>query len=63
MSAKPKSGAAAIRKLALAMPDAVEATHFDLTSFRVDKKIFATANEDMPRCMVKLSPELQQAMA
>jgi hypothetical protein len=58
-----KSGAGAIRKMALAMPGAIEAPHFDLTSFRVNKKIFATANEDRPRCMVKLAPEVQDVMA
>ena len=58
-----KSGANAIRKIALAMPEETEEPHFDLTSFRVNKKIFATANQGIPRCMVKLSPELQSAMA
>jgi hypothetical protein len=32
-----------VRLLALALPDAHEAPHFDLTSFRVGSKIFATA--------------------
>ena len=31
------------RKLALALPEAVEAPHFERTSFRVRGKIFATA--------------------
>ena len=31
-----------VRRLALALPDAHEAPHFDLTSFRVGSKIFAT---------------------
>ena len=31
------------RKLALALPEASEAPHFDMTSFRVMGKIFATA--------------------
>jgi hypothetical protein len=61
-AAKAKSGAAAIRKIALSMPEAVEEPHFELVSFRVNKKIFATASADKPRCMVKLAPELQQAM-
>ncbi|MGH8028596.1 MAG: MmcQ/YjbR family DNA-binding protein [Arenimonas sp.] len=33
----------AVRKLALALPEATEAPHFDHTSFRVRGKIFATA--------------------
>ena len=36
----------AIRRLALALPEAHEAPHFDLTSFRVGSKIFATAPLD-----------------
>ena len=32
-----------VRRLALALPEAHEAPHFDLTSFRVGTKIFATA--------------------
>jgi len=35
-----------IRRLALALPEAHEAPHFDLTSFRVGSKIFATAPLD-----------------
>jgi hypothetical protein len=31
------------RRIALSLPEAVEAPHFDFTSFRVRKKIFATA--------------------
>jgi hypothetical protein len=34
------------RALALALPEAHEAPHFDLTSFRVGKKVFATAPPD-----------------
>lgn len=37
--------AAGVRKLALALPEAAEQPHHDLTSFRVRGKIFAT----MPR--------------
>jgi hypothetical protein len=33
------------RKIALAFPGAVEAPHFDRTSFRANKKIFATLQE------------------
>lgn len=34
---------AQVRRLALVLPETVEAPHFDYTSFRVRKKIFATA--------------------
>jgi len=43
------------RQLALSFPDAVELPHFDLTSFRVKKKIFATYHPKTDRAMVKLS--------
>jgi hypothetical protein len=33
---------ATVRRLALALPEAAEAPHFDMTSFRVANKIFAT---------------------
>ena len=36
----------AIRQLALALPEAHEEPHFDLTSFRVGSKIFATTPPD-----------------
>jgi hypothetical protein len=34
------------RRLALALPEATEEPHFDLTSFRIRGKIFATAAPD-----------------
>jgi hypothetical protein len=34
--------AAAVRALSLAMPEAVQSSHFDVTDFRVRDKIFAT---------------------
>jgi hypothetical protein len=33
---------AAARRIALSLPEATEAPHHDMTSFRVNKKIFAT---------------------
>ena len=53
---------AAFRKLALSMPDAIEAPHFDLASFRAKGKIFATLSEKEQRAMVKLTPEQQELM-
>jgi hypothetical protein len=53
---------AAFRKMALALPDAVEAPHFELASFRAGGKIFATLSEKDARAMVKLTPEQQEMM-
>lgn len=47
---------AAFRKLALSFPGAVEAPHFDRTSFRVGKKIFATMTQDGKQGMVPVKP-------
>lgn len=47
------------RALALSFPEATEQPHFDLPSFRVKKKIFATLWEDDGKAMVKLTPEQQ----
>lgn len=43
------------RQLALSFPDTVELPHFELTSFRVKKKIFATYWPKENRAMLKLS--------
>jgi hypothetical protein len=51
-----------IRRLALAMPEAVEADHFGMPSFRVGGKIFCTIHQQ-PRMMVKLEPEDQRNLA
>jgi hypothetical protein len=53
---------AAFRKLALSLPDAAEAPHFDLASFRAKGKIFSTLSEKAERAMVKLTPEQQEMM-
>jgi hypothetical protein len=50
------------RTFALAFPDAVEAPHFELTSFRSRGKIFATMSEKDARAMVKLTPEQQELL-
>jgi hypothetical protein len=44
-----------LRKLALSFPEATEAPHFEKTSFRVKKKIFATYDGTKKRACVKLS--------
>ena len=52
-----------IRRLALALPEAAEADHFGMPSFRVRGKIFCTLHQDQPRMMVKLDPEDQINLA
>jgi hypothetical protein len=48
-----------VRRIALSLPEVSEAAHFDLTSFRVGKKIFCTMGENRPPIMLKLEPEDQ----
>lgn len=43
------------RELALSFPEATEEPHFEKTSFRVKKKIFATYDEIKKRACIKLS--------
>ena len=43
------------RLQALALPGVTEAPHFDVTSFRINNKIFATLWEKDRKVMVKLS--------
>jgi hypothetical protein len=45
-----------VRKLALAFDEAIESPHFELTSFRVRKKIFATMDEKKNRVCLMLKP-------
>lgn len=52
-----------IRRLALALPEAAEADHHGIPSFRVDGKIFCTIHLEHPRMMVKLDPEDQANLA
>jgi len=47
--------AQSVRRLALSFPDTIEVPHFELASFRVNKKIFATFDERKRRAMLKLS--------
>ena len=44
-----------LRKLALSFPEVTEEPHFEKTSFRVKKKIFATYDEANNRACIKLS--------
>ncbi len=44
-----------LRELALSYPEATEEPHFEKTSFRVKKKIFATYDAIKKRACIKLS--------
>ena len=44
------------RELALSFEDAMELPHFELTSFRINKKIFATMDEKENRMCLMLTP-------
>jgi len=48
-----------LRKLALSFPETSEDPHFEKTSFRVKKKIFATYDNKTKRACIKL-PEIYQ---
>lgn len=52
-----------VRTLALAQPEAYEADHFGMPSFRVGKKIFCTIHSPEPRTMLKLDPEDQRNLS
>jgi len=51
------------RKIALSFPEAVEQPHFEKTSFRVKKKIFATLDENTRIAALKFSPVDQSVFA
>jgi predicted DNA-binding protein (MmcQ/YjbR family) len=48
------------RQLCLSFSNAVEAPHFEATSFRVNGKIFATLHIDDAKACLKFSPNDQQ---
>jgi hypothetical protein len=48
-----------VRRLALALPGAVEMDHHGAPSFRIKGKIFSTVRGEAARMMVKLDPEDQ----
>ena len=49
------------RKLAMSFPDATEEPHFEKTSFRIKKKIFATFDEKNNHAVLKLN-EIDQSV-
>ena len=49
------------RKMALALPNAIESAHMDHPDFRVNDRIFATLGYPNKHCgMVKLTPDQQR---
>ena len=48
-----------VRRLALALPEAVEQDHHGMPSFRVNKKVFATLRTATPKVMLVFDPEDQ----
>lgn len=55
---------AQIRKLALALPEAVESSHFDVADFRVRKKIFATIHPTgKTGVLLRIDPDQRAALA
>lgn len=52
----------AFRKLALALPGAVEGEHMGHPDFRAGGRIFASLTADGRRGMVKVSPDEQRAL-
>ena len=51
-----------LRRLALALPETEEKSHFDKADFRVRNKIFASLKDEATG-VIKLSPEEQSVMA
>lgn len=48
--------------MALGLPEAAQAGHFDVTDFRVRGKIFATLREEDCRAVLKLAPDQQKLL-
>ncbi|MBL7825731.1 MAG: MmcQ/YjbR family DNA-binding protein [Saprospiraceae bacterium] len=49
----------AFRQFALSLPETDETVHFNIVSFRVKKKIFATMNAPENRATLRFTPENQ----
>ena len=58
----PDDRIAAFRAVALALPETVELPHFERTSFRVRRRIFATLREADGQAVLKLPREEQAAL-
>ncbi len=51
------------RDFALSLPETTEAPHFEITSFTLKKKVFATLNAPQHRATLRFSPELQDVFS
>ena len=51
------------RSFALSLPETTEVPHFEITSFRVKKKIFATLNGPQNRATLRFSVEMQDVFS
>src|SRR6266404_6597011 len=56
MSTRPRITPALVRRLALALPEAFESSHFSRPDFRVHNKIFATLPPDGETVVLRLAP-------
>src|SRR5260370_35007222 len=56
MSTRRRITAALVRRLALALPEAFESSHFSRPDFRVHNKIFATLPPDGETVVLRLAP-------
>jgi hypothetical protein len=56
MSPQRRVTAATVRRLALALPEALESSHFGRPDFRVRNKIFATLRENDQAVILKTTP-------
>jgi hypothetical protein len=56
MSQRQSISPAVVRRLALALPEVVEASHFDQPDFRVRNRIFATLPKDGLTVCLKITP-------
>lgn len=52
-----------LQQIALSLPEAGEEPHFEKTSFRIKKKIFATYDMVKKRAALKLSPSDQDLLS
>ena len=52
-----------VRAIALRLPEAYEAPHFESASFRVGKKIFCTMGENGAGIILKFAPEDQHNLS
>jgi len=62
MSTRQRITTALVRRLALALPEAFESSHFSRPDFRVHNKIFATLPSDGKTVVLRLAPANVEAL-